>query len=73
MMDKVKQLSGEIREKTTWDPKYCSDIFHRRYMRIHVHRALLNTKKGKRGAEKKKTRKEIHQTTTQSTDLNTEL
>ena len=53
MMDKVKQLSGEIREKTTWDPKYCSDIFHRRYMRIHVHRALLNTKKGKSGAEKK--------------------
>ena len=32
--------------------------------RIHVHRTLLNTKKGKKGTEEKKTRKEIHQTTT---------
>ena len=42
-------------------------------MIIHVHRALLNKKKGKKGTEEKKTRKEIHQTTTHSTDLNTEL
>ena len=42
-------------------------------MVIHVHRALLSIKKGKKGTEEKKTRKEIHQTTTQSTDLNTEL
>ena len=43
------------------------------YMIIHMHRALLNKKKGKKGTEEEKTRKEIHQTTTQSTDLNTEL
>ena len=42
-------------------------------MIIYVHRALLNSKRGTIGTEKKKTRKEIHQTTTQSTDLNTEL
>ena len=27
------------------------------YVRIHVHRALLNKKNGKKGTEKKKTRK----------------
>ena len=30
MKDKVQQLRGEIDEKTSWDSKYCSDIFHRR-------------------------------------------
>ena len=38
-----------------------------------MHRALLNKKKGKIGTEKKKTRKEIRQIATQSTDLNTEF
>ena len=47
MLNKVKQLSGEIREKTSWDPKYCSDIFHRRYKTINIHRALPNKKEGK--------------------------
>ena len=50
-----------------------SVICRHTHMRIHVYRALLNEKKGKKGTEKKETRKEIHQTTTQSTDLNTEL
>ena len=30
MRDKVSQLKGEIGEKTSWDSKYCSELFHRR-------------------------------------------
>ena len=30
MRDKMSQLKGEIGEKTSWDSKYCSELFHRR-------------------------------------------
>ena len=27
----MSQLKGEIGEKTSWDSKYCNELFHRRY------------------------------------------
>lgn len=35
MRDKVSQLKGEIGEKTSWDSKYCSELFHRSVETLH--------------------------------------
>ena len=32
MRDKMSQLKGEIGEKTSWDSKYCSELFNRRWL-----------------------------------------
>jgi hypothetical protein len=35
MRDKMSQLKGEIGEKTSWDSKYCSELFHRSVETLH--------------------------------------